>query len=152
MAVTNYDEVTAGIRPEVPASDKDYVETKIEESEQTLETLLGDLQTWIDSASDVPVAPATDSDRTKRKNTLNTVVRRMVQRYLDNPKGLASETDGDYGYTRIGGRTAGGPGEVYATKADRRLLGIQSGMRAGTIRSTLTEESPMFPHKVRGRW
>lgn len=143
MSVTIYDDVTAGIRPAVPDSDKDYVEGKIEEAEAELESRLGDLDAWINASEDA-------DDVAKRKRNLTIVVKRMLARVLTNPNSLDSETAGDYSYTR---NRSVASGQIYASKADWRLLGIAGRMAAGTIHSHLSTNSPMYPRtQTKGRW
>lgn len=127
MAITTFADVEDFAKRDIPASDQTWVERKIDEAEAILETYIGDLADWID------VDPA------KRTPKVVLVVCRMVDRVIKNPDGYNTETDGDYSYGRSGALASG---EVYASRADLRILGIGLRRRFGSVRLHLPSESP----------
>ncbi|GAA3509992.1 hypothetical protein GCM10022234_00180 [Aeromicrobium panaciterrae] len=139
--ITEFDQVRNGFKPAVPDSDEEYVTDLIEEAELELARRRGDLRTWIDAGTSQDI-------RDDREHRIVVVVRRAVRRVLKNPSGYASETDGDYSYTRS--RSAAS-GEISITSKDWQLLGVSNGIKAGTIRSKLSRTSPRYPDQGRCR-
>jgi hypothetical protein len=127
MAITTFADVDEFAKRDIPASDQTWVEARIVEAESLLETYRGDLDDWI------AVLPA------KREAKVILAVCRMVDRLLKNPDGYSTETDGDYSYGRSGALAAG---EIYASRADLRLLGLGTRRRFRSVRLHLPPESP----------
>lgn len=130
MAVTKFDDIVARARPSRPIlpDDEQWIEGKIEEAEMLLETRRGDLDAWI----------AAGANPTKRRKTVVMVVNRMIERFVKNPDGLFTESDGNYSYGRDRGLTAG---EVTANARDWQMLGL-GARHVGTIRLGLPAWSP----------
>jgi hypothetical protein len=127
MAITQFADVDEFVKRDIPSSDQTWVEKKIEEAEGILETYVGDLTDWV------------DVDPSKRTGKVILVVCRMVDRVIKNPDGYNTETDGDYSYGRSGSLASG---EVYASRADLRILGVGLRRRFGSVRLHLPSESP----------
>lgn len=129
MSVTKFEDLVALARPSRPilSEDKQWIEGKIREAERLLETRRGDLATWIAAA-----------DSTKRREDVVMVVNRMIERFVKNPDGLFTETDGNYSYGRD---RALAQGEVTANARDWLFMGIKSSS-VHTIRLGLPAWSP----------
>ena len=127
MAITTFDDVQEASKRDIPASDRDWVDSKIREAEMLLETYIGDLDDWI------------DVDSEKRTDKIVLVVCRMVDRVIKNPDSLYTESDGDYSYGRDRGVASG---EIYASRRDLRLLGKGTRRDFSSIRLHLPRESP----------
>jgi len=127
MAITTFADVEQFAKRDIPASDQTWVEAKIVEAESLLATYRGNLADWI----------ALDPEVNEPLVVL--VVCRMVDRVIKNPDGYSTETDGDYSYGRPGSLASG---ELYASRADLRLLGLGRKRRYGSIRLHLPTESP----------
>lgn len=135
MAITQFNDVRDGFKPAVPDSDEQWVDDLIEEAELEIAGRRGNLLEWIAAGAD-------QAERDDRTNRIVVVVRRAVRRVLRNPSGLASETDGDYSYTRTRSNASG---EIFISAKDWRLIRVSSGMAAGTIRTTIAPSSPRYP-------
>lgn len=133
MAVTKFDDIVARARPSRPilSEDEQWITGKIDEAEMLLETRRGDLEVWI-AAGGTPALVA------KRRKAVITVVNRMIERFVKNPDGLFTETDGNYSYGRDRGLTAG---EITANIRDWQLLGVSRGV-VSSVRMGLPSWSP----------
>ncbi|MCU1675340.1 MAG: putative 14 [Frankiales bacterium] len=79
--------------------------------------------------SAAPTLDARIASGTLSADVAEMVAVRMVLRFLRNPEGFKTESDGDYSYTRDDTATSG---ELELTASDRRALGLGGG-KVGTI-------------------
>lgn len=131
MAVTKFEDIVARARPSrpIPTEEKLWIEGKIDEAEMLLETRRGDLETWI----------AAGTNPAKRTKIVVTVVNRMIERFVKNPDGLFTESDGNYSYGRDRSLNSG---EIIANGRDWQLLGLSGRGSVHTIRLGLPSWSP----------
>lgn len=122
MAYVNSEDVLDGYEGVFDPASMTWLQTKIDEAELLLESRLGPLTDW--------------ADTDYRQRALRTVVARMVQRVLTNPRGATqqSETTGPFtDQWTLDPRVASG--SIWVTTDDWVLLGLSSlvGSQVGTI-------------------
>lgn len=110
--ITQFDDVSSQYVDDLTLEDKARVEGYIRRAERSLAALVGDLATY-------------DSEL-----VVDTVVDAVTLR-LDNPRGYASETDGDYSYRYFKGS------DGWLWPADWRALFGVEGRSVGVIATTV---------------
>lgn len=127
--VTPDDVETALLRP-LTATEQSYIDSLIRQASAQLRTAMPTFDERLAATDETAISP----------DTVAAMLAGVIKRYMVNPQGIASHSEGMGPYSETNsytsyGKALSGNGDLAVTAADLAKLNPSAGVEAGTIRT-----------------